>query len=160
MQITRKRCFKTRKYNMTLCQVKKGKHECNFCYFSTLLMNYFSSMKGFFTFIWSNTIVTRFLHLMILIYKIVISYNKIFFGNIWQRKTFLFMGILIIMHNKIQHLSLTFPGWTISNQTKGVIHSCVIWFIRTCKSWFMHRRNVKSSVNISIWCYFLTPSAK
>ena len=63
---TRNNCFGTKIHSTTLRQVKTGKPECRCCNFSALVLTCFRLMKGLATYFRPETIVAKFLHLMVL----------------------------------------------------------------------------------------------
>ena len=81
MQETRNSCFGSKKHSTTLLQAKTGKHKCwnvkatDCCYISALVLICFRLKKSRDTFFWPGTIVESFLHLMVLIFKVVLNHT-------------------------------------------------------------------------------------
>ena len=77
MQQTLNNYFGSKKRSTTLCQVKIGKHECqNVTDISALVLTCFHLTKGRATFFRPETIVVSFLHLMVLLFKVLSNHHK------------------------------------------------------------------------------------
>ena len=91
MQETLNNCFGLKKCSMTLLQAKIGKHKCrnvtqtffdlklHCCYISALMLTCFLLTKGRTTYFWPETIVASFLHIMVLLFKVL-------FNHSWKRQ--------------------------------------------------------------------------
>ena len=87
MQETHNNCFGSKKRSTALLQAKTGKHEYRnvtatyisyrtYCYISALVLTCFRLKKGRAMFFWPETIVTSFLHLMVLFFKVLLNQAK------------------------------------------------------------------------------------
>ena len=73
MQETRNNCLGSEIYSTTLHQAKTGKHECRNVTATALVLTCFSLMKGRAMYFRSEMIVASFLHLMVLLFKVLLN---------------------------------------------------------------------------------------
>ena len=77
MQETRNNNFGSKIRSTALCQAKTDKHECQnitatYCYISALVLSCFRLTKGRATYFRPEIIVASFLHLMVLLFKVLL----------------------------------------------------------------------------------------
>ena len=79
MQETRNSCFRSKKRSTTIRQAKTGKYECrnvHCCYISALVLTWFHLTKGRAAFFRPKTIISSFLHLMMLLFKVLLNLSS------------------------------------------------------------------------------------
>ena len=74
MQETRNNCFVSKISSTSLHQVNTGKHECRTIIATAPVLNCFHLMKYRATYFQTETIVASFLHLMVLLFKVLLNH--------------------------------------------------------------------------------------
>ena len=115
MQETRNNCFQSKKRSTTLLQAKTGKHKCRNITATALVLTCFSLKKGCATYFRPETIIVSFLHLMVILFKvlsfIIISVIDVASKGMLARENFgkyLFIKLVVLKsyHTTIFHYNV------------------------------------------------------